>query len=101
MVFTSVNGVDDFFQRLQAGAGDVRALAGVRLCAIGAGTADRLARHCLKVDLMPAEYRAEAVVEALRATGDPAGKRFLLPRADIAREVLADDLGSWARRSPR
>ena len=92
LVFTSVNGVDYFFQRLQAGPGDARSLAGVRLCAIGPGTADRLARHCLKVDLMPAEYRAEAVVEALRATGDLAGKKFLLPRADIAREVLADDL---------
>ena len=41
---------------------------------------------------MPAEYRAEAVVEALRATGDLSGKRFLLPRADIARELLADEL---------
>ncbi|RPJ71062.1 MAG: uroporphyrinogen-III C-methyltransferase [Acidobacteria bacterium] len=92
VVFTSVNGVDYFFQRLHAGPGDTRRLAGVRLCAIGPGTADRLARHGLKVDLMPAEYRAEAVVEALRATGDLAGKRFLLPRADIAREVLADDL---------
>jgi uroporphyrinogen III methyltransferase/synthase len=71
---------------------DVRALAGVRLCAIGPGTAERLGRHGLKVDLMPAEYRAEAVVEALRATGELSGKRFLLPRADIAREVLADDL---------
>jgi uroporphyrinogen III methyltransferase/synthase len=92
VVFTSVNGVDYFFQRLHAGPGDARALAGVRLCAIGPGTGDRLARHGLKVDLMPAEYRAEAVVEALRATGEVSGKRFLLPRADIAREVLADDL---------
>ena len=92
VVFTSVNGVDYFFRRLQAGPGDARSLAGVRLCAIGPGTADRLGRHGLKVDVMPAEYRAEAVVEALKATGNLAGKRFLLPRADIAREVLADDL---------
>lgn len=92
VVFTSVNGVDYFFQRLQLSPLDVRALAGVRLCAIGPGTADRLARHCLKVDLMPSEYRAEAIVESLRATGDVAGKRFLLPRADIARELLAEEL---------
>jgi len=92
VVFTSANGVDYFFQRLQLSPLDVRALAGVRLCAIGPGTAERLSRHCLKVDLMPVEYRAEAVVEALRATGDLSGKRFLLPRADIAREVLADEL---------
>jgi uroporphyrinogen III methyltransferase / synthase len=92
VVFTSVNGVDYFFQRLQAGPTDTRALSGVQLCAIGPGTADRVARHDLKVDLVPAEYRAEAVVEALRATGDLTGKTFLLPRADIARELLADEL---------
>ena len=53
IVFTSVNGVDYFFQRLQAGPSDTRALTGVRLCAIGPGTAERLAQHGLKVDLMP------------------------------------------------
>jgi uroporphyrinogen III methyltransferase / synthase len=92
VIFTSVNGVDYFFQRLGAGPTDVRALAGVRLCAIGPGTAERLARHGLKVDLMPGEYRAEAVVEELRAMGDLSGQAFLLPRADIARELLADEL---------
>jgi uroporphyrinogen III methyltransferase / synthase len=92
IVFTSVNGVDYFFERLHEGPTDARALAGVRLCAIGPGTAERLERHGLKVDLMPTEYRAEAVIEALRATGDLAGQSFLLPRADIAREVLADEL---------
>ena len=92
IVFTSANGVDHFFERLHAGPSDVRALAGARLCAIGPGTAERIARQGLKVDLVPPEYRAEAVVEALRATGDLAGKAFLLPRADIARELLADEL---------
>jgi uroporphyrinogen III methyltransferase/synthase len=92
VVFTSANGVDYFLQRLQAGPSDARALAGVKLCAVGPGTAERLARYWLKVDLTPGEYRAEAVVEALRATGAIAGKRFLLPRADIAREVLGEEL---------
>jgi uroporphyrinogen III methyltransferase/synthase len=92
IVFTSANGVDYFFDRMHAGTTDVRALAGVKLCAIGPGTADRLAQHGLKVDLVPREFRAEAVVEALRATGDLTGKAFLLPRADIARELLAEEL---------
>jgi uroporphyrinogen III methyltransferase/synthase len=92
VIFTSANGVDYFFQRLIASPADARALAGVKLCAIGPGTAERLARHGLKVDLMPGEYRAEAVVEALRATGDLSGQSFLLPRADIAREMLAEEL---------
>ncbi len=92
IVFTSANGVDYFMQRLQAGPGDVRDLKGARLCAIGPGTADRLARFGIRVDLMPAEYRAEAVLEALQATGDLRGQRILLPRANIAREMLAEEL---------
>ncbi len=64
----------------------------MRLCAIGPATAERLARLGLKVDLVPDEYRAEAVVEALAATGVLEGARVLLPRADIARELLATEL---------
>ena len=92
IVFTSANGVESFMRRLLAGSCDVRELKDVRLCAIGPATADRLARFGIKVDLMPVEYRAEAVVEALRGTGDFAGQRILLPRADIARELLATEL---------
>jgi len=92
IVFTSANGVDYFMQRLQAGPADIRDLKGVRLCAIGPGTADRLARFGVKADLMPSEYRAEAVLEALRTTGDLSGQRILLPRASIARELLAEEL---------
>jgi uroporphyrinogen III methyltransferase/synthase len=92
IVFTSANGVDYFMQRLQANGGDIRDLKGARLCAIGPGTAHRLSRFGIKADLMPAEYRAEAVLEALRATGDLRGQRILLPRADSAREVLPEAL---------
>jgi uroporphyrinogen III methyltransferase/synthase len=92
VVFTSANGVDAFMRRLQAGPGDVRELKGVRLCAIGPATAERLLQHGLKVDLVPLEYRAEGILQALQASGAIAGQRFLLARADIAREVLADEL---------
>ena len=91
IVFTSVNAVDYFMQRVLAN-GDVRDLKGVRLCAIGPSTTQRVARYGLRVDLTPDEAKSEAVIEALRATGDLKGRRFLLPRADIAREVLADQL---------
>ena len=92
IVFTSANGVDYFLQRLLAGPGDIRNLKGVRLCAIGPATAERLTRHGIKVDLMPVEYRAEAVIDALRASDDLSGRRVLLPRANRAREVLATEL---------
>jgi uroporphyrinogen III methyltransferase/synthase len=91
IVFTSTNGVEHFMRRLLE-LSDIRELKGVRLCAIGPSTAERLSRYGIRVDLMPEEYRAEALVESLRAGGSMAAKRFLLPRADIARELLADEL---------
>lgn len=91
ILFTSANAVDTFMARLLAN-GDVRDLKGVRLCAIGPSTAQRLARYGMRVDLTPGEARSEAVIEALKGAGNLKGARFLLPRADIARELLADQL---------
>lgn len=91
IVFTSANAVDQFMDRLLA-TGDVRDLHGVRLCTVGPSTASRLQRYGIRVDLTPVEFRAEAVVDALRGTGDLAGTRVLLPRADIARDSLGDEL---------
>jgi uroporphyrinogen III methyltransferase/synthase len=78
-------------ERLLA-TGDIRDLKGVKLCAVGPSTAGRLTRFGLKIDLIPAEYRGEALIEAFRAIGSLKGLRFLLPRADIARELLPDEL---------
>ncbi len=92
IVFSSANAVDAFVDRLLAGPQDLRELKGVRLCVVGPATAERLARHGLKVDLTPAEYRAEAVVRAMIGTGDLRGRKVLLPRADIGRDLVADEL---------
>ena len=91
IVFTSGNGVQAFMERLLA-VSDVRDLKGVRLCTIGSSTETRLASYGIRTDLTPAEFRAEAVVDALKAMGDLKGKRFLLPRSNIARDLLADEL---------
>jgi uroporphyrinogen III methyltransferase / synthase len=92
IVFASSNAVDAFMARLLASPLDVRALGGVKLCAVGAATAAQLAHYSLKVDVTPAEYRAEAVVKALAEVADVRGLRILLPHADIGRDVLADEL---------
>jgi uroporphyrinogen III methyltransferase/synthase len=92
IVFTSANAVDSFMTRLYASPRDVRALHGAKLCAVGPATAERLARHGLKVDLVPSEYRAEGVSHALAEQGSLAGATVLLPRADIGRELVAQDL---------
>jgi uroporphyrinogen III methyltransferase/synthase len=92
IVFSSANAVDAFVDRLLEGPQDLRCLNGVKLCVVGPATAERLARHGLKVDLTPAEYRAEAVLPALAERATVKGLKVLLPRADIGRDVLAEDL---------
>ncbi|HUR32825.1 MAG TPA: uroporphyrinogen-III C-methyltransferase [Vicinamibacterales bacterium] len=91
-VFTSGNAVEAFMGRLLASAADVRALKSVRICAIGAGTAERFTRYGIKVDLIPPESRAESVIQALLEEGAVQGQRVLLPRADIGREVIGEEL---------
>ncbi len=91
LLFTSVNGVRFFFHRLEAAEKDARHLGGIRVGAIGPATADALKAHGIRPDLMPQEYRAESVVEALGC--EPLeGVRVLLPRAETAREVLPEEL---------
>jgi uroporphyrinogen III methyltransferase/synthase len=92
IIFSSAVAVDAFIDRLLKSPLDMRALGGVKLCVVGPATAERLARHGLKVDLAPAEYRAEAVIHAMSQTTDVRGLRILLPHADIGREVIADEL---------
>lgn len=90
LVFSSANGVAYLLNRLLASGGDLRRLGGVRLAAIGPGTADALAAYHLKADLIPGEFRAEALAAALAE--EASGKRFLLARASRGREVLAEQL---------
>jgi uroporphyrinogen III methyltransferase/synthase len=85
LVFTSANGVEAFFERGLAVADlDARALAPVRVAAIGPGTADALRQRGIRPDLVPERFVAEALVD-----GFPAGPgRVLLARAETARDVL-------------
>ena len=91
IVFTSINGVDQFMQRYLSRR-DIRDLKGPRLCTVGPSTTAALTRYGMRADVTPAEYRSEGILPALREHGPLAGKRFLLPRAQIAREVLAEEL---------
>ena len=84
-IFTSVNGVRYVFERLAERRLDIRSLAGVRLAAIGPETARALEARHVRVEAVPTEYRAEALLPVL---GDVAGQRILLPRATQARDIL-------------
>ena len=91
IIFTSINGVRFFFQRLQEKGEDVRALHGIKIGAIGPKTAAGLEERGLRLDFIPSEYRAEAVIDGLGAD-EVRGKRFLLPRAAKAREILPEKI---------
>jgi uroporphyrinogen III methyltransferase/synthase len=89
VVFTSVHGVRSLLSRLQALGGDARGFGQAKIAAIGPATAGELKQFGLTPDYQPPEYVAEAVLEGL---GEVAAQRILLPRADIAREALAEGL---------
>jgi len=93
ILFTSVNGVTYFFERLDAAKRDTRYLGGIKIGAIGPNTAAALMDRGIKPDLIPDAYRAEQMVQALG--GYPLnGKRVLLPRPAIARDYLPKNLKS-------
>lgn len=91
LIFTSVNGVNYFFTRLRDRRQDIRTLGAVRIAAIGPETARAVESFHLRVDAVPQEYRAEAVIPVL---GQLQGQRILLPRAAEARAVLPKELAA-------
>lgn len=91
LIFTSVNGVKFFFQRLFALGKDVRVLNQVNTAAIGPATAGELFGFGLKSDIVPDSYRAESIIEAF-ADREISGHKILLPRAEEARPILPAEL---------
>jgi uroporphyrinogen III methyltransferase/synthase len=94
VIFTSVNGVSFFMERLRLAGRDARDLHGARLAAIGPRTAEALERCGLRPDLVPEEYRAESILAGL-SVEELKGKRILLPRAMAARDILPETLRQW------
>ncbi|AJE04467.1 uroporphyrinogen-III C-methyltransferase [Geobacter pickeringii] len=92
VVFTSYNAVRFFFARLAAQGKDSRALGPCRICVVGPKTAEALALHGLRPDLIPGDYKGEGVVEALRSV--VSGARVLFPKGDRARDVIPAGLAA-------
>ncbi len=91
--FTSVNGVDAFFQRMAAKGLDARALSGARVCAIGPATASALVSRGIRPDFVPSQYTSRGLTEGFRDAGSN-GSTVLMPRADIAPDNAAAELRS-------
>ncbi len=92
LVLTSAHGVEALKHRLAQLNLDARALAPVRIAAIGSATATALAAMGIRADLIPEQYVAESLAESLLAQGDCVGRRVLMLRADIARADLREIL---------
>jgi uroporphyrinogen III methyltransferase/synthase len=111
LIFTSRNGVKYFFRRFFEKDMDIRELKGIKICAIGTKTAEEIKKYGLRIDLIPEEFRAEGLIEAFlkvssKQTTPPHppfakggieegllnGIRFLLPRAELAREILPEKI---------
>ncbi len=96
LIFTSANGVRFFLERLDRSVVDLRKLR-ARICAIGPATRAAVEALHLKVDLMGEEYVAEGLLEAFAGV-ELDGRRILLPRAAVARDLVPAEL---ARRGAR
>jgi len=90
LIFTSANGVEYFFARMAVAGLDTRAIA-AKVAAIGSQTADKLKSYGITADSIPAEFRAEGIVEALADYIKP-GMKILIPRALVARDLLPEKL---------
>ena len=91
LIFTSVNGVNFFFNRLFEKNKDIRAVSHLQTAVIGPATSKRLFDFGIKSDIIPESYRAESVIKAFTGI-DIDGKKILLPRAKEARPILPLEL---------
>jgi uroporphyrinogen III methyltransferase / synthase len=91
IVFTSRNGVTNFFEQLFQLGKDARVFGNVRIAAIGKSTSRQLEHYYLNADLVPAEFRSEALVEQLQARINP-DQRVLIVQGSRSRGVLPSGL---------
>lgn len=94
LIFTSVNGVEQFLNRFEKLAKNIADLAGIEVGAIGPETAKRLTAAQIQPSLVPKQYQAEGILEAL-IPETVLGKRILIPRAAKARDILPQTLRQW------
>jgi uroporphyrinogen-III synthase len=90
LILTSVNGVEAVWERLRKLRLSGKPRRQLKIAAIGPATQKAIEQHGVKVDVVPKEYVAESVVASLRRRVK--GKRVLLARAKVARDVIPREL---------
>ena len=94
LIFTSVNSIAPFLERLRVGGKSVESIHSLQVGAIGPETAKRLASAGITASLVPERYQAEGILDAVKPEAMK-GKRVLIPRAAEAREILPETLRAW------
>ena len=97
LIFTSVNGVEQFLNRFEKLGKNIANLAGIEVGAIGPETARRLTAAQIEPTFVPKQYQAEGILEGL-ISETVLGKRILIPRAAKARDILPETLRRWGAR---
>jgi uroporphyrinogen-III synthase len=90
LILTSANGVEALWERVRKHRITLRTLRHLQIAAIGPATKKAIVKHGLKVKMVPEEYVAESVVKGLR--DQVKGKRVVLVRAKVARDVIPEEL---------
>ena len=91
IVFTSPNGVDRFFEMFYKLYNDARSIGGVKIAAIGPGTAEKIKSYHLSVDLLPEEFVAEGLVKAFKEV-NVENQTILWVKAEQTREIISNEL---------
>jgi len=91
ILFTSLNGVKYFFERLYGKGLDARHLKGPEIAVVGKSTADLLLKYGVHADLIPSVFTGEGLAESLLDQGVE-GRNILIPRALQGREILPETL---------
>jgi uroporphyrinogen III methyltransferase/synthase len=94
IVFTSVNGVNSFFDLFYKLYHDAREIGGARIAAIGPATAQRIKDFRMHVDLQPEEFVAESLAREFKKQGGVENLRILIARAEKARDLLPNELSA-------
>ena len=91
IIFTSVNGVHCFFNRLKHLGKDIRTLHGAKIAAIGEITAHKIQSMDINVEMVPDDYKAEGLIKLFKKN-KVKGSKILIPRAKVARDILPQSL---------
>jgi uroporphyrinogen III methyltransferase / synthase len=92
LIFTSQNAVAIFWEQLLGSGRDARALAGVKIAAVGPATAGALLEHGITVDVIPKRFVAEGLLEMMQDRDDISEAKVLYVTAEGARDILPEGL---------